>query len=78
MASCRIGNRYVGLTDDLERRKGEHGNPADWKHVKTFSSERDARAWEDGELKRPNTCGDTGGAGWKYGYEYTVTTNTRE
>jgi predicted GIY-YIG superfamily endonuclease len=36
---------YVGLTDDPDRRKTEHGNPADWQQTR-FTSEDAARAWE--------------------------------
>lgn len=75
---CKIGDTYVGLTDDPERRKGEHGNPSDWRIAKTFTSESTARAWEASEVKRSGQCGDTGGAGWRYGYKYTVTSSTRE
>ena len=27
---------YVGLTDDLDRRRGEHGNPRDWQMTGPF------------------------------------------
>lgn len=76
--SCSNGNTYVGLTDDPHRRKREHGNPRDWRVERNFSNERDARDWEKREFGRPNHCGGTGGDGWRHGYKYTVTSQTRE
>lgn len=60
--------RYVGLTDDPDRRKSEHGNPTDW-WQRSFSTEREARDWEKDMLSR-GYLGDTGGAGWRYGYTF--------
>jgi hypothetical protein len=68
--------RYVGLTDDPERRRQEHGNPADWKQL-TFDSEAAARLWEE-TLLNGGYRGGTGGAGWRYGYTYTITPTTRQ
>ena len=76
--SCTNGNRYVGLTDDPERRRNEHNNPPDWRIERRFTSEREARQWEANELSRPGHCGGTGGEGWHVGYKYTVTPSTRE
>lgn len=64
--------KYVGITDDSERRKKEHGEPADFKVVRKFSSESDARKWEKGLLAQGYN-GDTGGAGWRYGYTFSKT-----
>ncbi|MCK4339205.1 MAG: hypothetical protein KAW87_04375 [Candidatus Cloacimonetes bacterium] len=64
--------RYVGLTDDLEQRKKQHGNPPSFKRVRTFRTEKAAREWEK-EILKKGYEGDTGGKGWKYGYTYTVT-----
>ena len=61
--------RYVGLTDDPERRKREHGNPADWWQKGPFSTESEARDWEKDMLSR-GYAGDIGGAGWRYGYTF--------
>jgi hypothetical protein len=69
---------YVGLTDDLARRKTEHGNPADWQGFGPFPSEGAARGWERGWAAQPGHTGGGGGAGWRYGYKYTVTPSTRE
>ena len=68
---------YVGLTDDLERRRGEHGNPTDWKEYGPFQSEQAARNWEKSAIASGYT-GGPGGAGWRYGYTYTITSTTRE
>lgn len=69
---------YVGLTDNPDRRRGEHGNPSDWIVEKIFLFEFQARSWEKQELAKPGHTGGTGGAGWRYGYKYTVTAYTRE
>lgn len=69
--------RYVGLTDDPERRKQEHGNPADFLVVKEFDTDRQARLWE-AVLLRAVYKGDTGGKGWRYGYTYSITPKTKE
>ena len=68
---------YVGLTDDPERRRAEHGNPSDWQQTQ-FSTEAEARAWEAKYVGKPGYQGDTGGAGWRYGYWYTITSSTVE
>jgi len=68
--------RYVGLTDDPDRRKQEHGNPSDWYQTQRFTSEKAARDWEKQKLDN-GYLGDTGGAGWHYGYTFTKTSGTR-
>lgn len=67
---------YVGLTDEPKRRRADHGNPPDWQHRGPFANEAEARAWEAEQLERPNCLGGTGGAGWHYGYWYTITPST--
>lgn len=64
--------RYVGLTDVPQRRKADHGNPADFRVVREFSSENEARRWEK-DMLAEGYKGDTGGAGWRYGYTFSVT-----
>lgn len=66
---------YVGLTDDPDRRKIEHGNPPDWQQVR-FNSESEARAWESKYVGKPGYKGGPGGAGWRYGYWYSITLQT--
>ena len=61
--------RYAGLTDDPDRRKKEHGNPKDFRVVRTFKTETEARKWEKDMLAK-GYKGDTGGKGWKYGYTF--------
>ena len=68
---------YVGLTDDLERRREEHGRPAGWKWYGPFHSEAAARDWEE-EMLRAGFVGGPGGAGWMYGYTYPITEDTVE
>ena len=69
--------KYVGLTDDPDTRKQAHGNPSDW-WQRSFSSESEARYWEEQMLAKPDYKGDVGGEGWKYGYTYTITNSTKE
>lgn len=69
---------YVGLTDDYERRFIEHGKPHDWQCFGPFPSETQARAWEKGWAAQPGHAGGGGGAGWRYGYKYTITPFTRQ
>lgn len=69
--------RYVGLTDNPETRKQQHGNPSDW-WVRSFTSEKEARDWEKEMISRTGYTGGPGGAGWRYGYTYTITNSTRE
>lgn len=76
--ACNIGDTYVGLTDDPERRKEEHRNPADFRVERNFGMESEARAWERRESSRLAHCGGSGGAGWRVGYKYTVTRTTEQ
>jgi len=69
--------KYVGLTDDLDRRRNEHSNPSDW-WQKRFSTESEARKWEKDMLSRPGYTGGAGGYGWRYGYTYTITNSTNQ
>lgn len=69
--------KYVGLTDDPVTRKQQHGNPTDW-WQRSFSTEKEARDWEKSMLSQPGYKGNPGGAGWRYGYTYTITSTTRE
>jgi hypothetical protein len=69
--------KYVGLTDNEKERKTAHGNPTDW-WSRTFSSEKEARQWEKDMPAKPGYKGGAGGAGWKIGYTYTITSSTVE
>ncbi len=69
--------KYVGLTNNPERRKAEHGDPRDWRQ-KQFEKEEEARAWEADMLEHPGYQGGPGGKGWRYGYVYTITNSTIE
>ena len=69
---------YVGLTDDPERRRGEHGKRSDWHVREPFASEPIGRAWEEELLKRTDCRGGPGGSGWRYGYWYTIMPDTRQ
>ena len=70
---------FVGLTDDPGRRRAEHGNPVDWQQTgRPFNREHEARAWELSYTSKPGYQGGPGGTGWRYGYWYTITAQTRE
>jgi hypothetical protein len=69
--------KYVGLTDDPDRRRKEHGSPPDrWQ--RGFNNEAEARKWEQEMLSKPGYKGNPGGEGWRYGYTYTITSSTIE
>jgi hypothetical protein len=69
---------YVGLTDDPANRRQQHGNPSDWQQTGPFTTEKAARDWEAQYVDRAGYQGGPGGAGWRYGYWYTITPQTRE
>ncbi len=69
--------KYAGLTDDLARRRQEHGNPSDWQHEQTFSTEDAAQKWES-DMRDAGYRANPGGTGWRYGYTYTITPSTKE
>jgi hypothetical protein len=69
--------KYVGLTDDPETRKKQHGNPTDWLQ-KRFDTEQEAREWEKQMLASSGYTGGPGGQGWRYGYTYTISKDTIE
>ena len=68
---------YVGLTDDPNTRKQQHGNQPDWTVTDPFATEQAARAWEKTQLAKGHK-GGLGGGGWRYGYWYTITSQTIE
>jgi len=69
--------RYVGLTNNLDQRKEQHGSPPGFRRVHAFRTEKEARAWEEQMLSK-GYKGDTGGKGWKYGYTFPVTRKKRK
>ncbi len=69
---------YVGLTNDPNQRRVEHGNPPDWHVTGPFPNERAAREWERQQLLRSDCRGGQGGRGWQYGYWYTIANRTRQ
>ena len=69
--------KYVGLTDNPQRRRIEHGNPLDWAQIGPFPGEAQARFWEKLKLAEGHQ-GGPGGRGWRFGYMYTITPYTKE
>ena len=69
---------YVGLTDDPDRRRAEHGNPPDWRQTGPFASEAAVRAWEAQYVGKAGYQGGPGGSGWQYGYWYSITARTSQ
>lgn len=77
MGTENLGKIYVGLTDDPDRRRAEHGNPDDFRVTGPFSYHSVARAWERHMIAR-GCVGGSGGAGCRYGYTYTIRQHTLE
>ncbi len=69
--------KYAGLTDDLDTRKEAHNNPSDWKHERSFKTEDEARKWES-DMSKAGYRANPGGTGWRYGYTYTITPQTKQ
>lgn len=67
-----LGSTFVGLTDNPIRRRAELGNPPDWRVVRWFGQESDARAWEQAEVMRPSHSAAPEGTGWRFGYKFTL------
>ena len=59
VGSTAYSSWYIGITDEPQRRKDEHGNPTKWRHWKA-DNEQIARDIERYFLKMGMT-GDTGG-----------------
>jgi hypothetical protein len=78
MGKANIGKLYVGLTDDPDQRRKEHGNPPTWFVAIHFEVEQRARDWEKTEISKEDHVGGPGGEGWRHGYNYTITEDTIE
>ncbi len=68
---------YVGLTDDPDKRKEEHGNPHGWWQC-SFPTEEQARKWKKTMAAIPGIMSGYSGKGWRYGYTYTITFATKQ
>lgn len=53
------------------------GNPVDWQQT-SFNSEHAARTWEAKYVGKQGYQGGLGGSGWRYGYWYTITAQTKQ
>jgi hypothetical protein len=69
---------YVGLTDDPQRRREEHGDPTDWQQTGPFPQQAAAHEWERQQIRLRGRQGGRDGTGWKFGYWYTITPDTRQ
>jgi len=67
--------KYCGLTDNPDQRKIEHGNPPDFRVVKTFTTESEALKWQNELQIMGFTCGNNE-SGWRFGYIYIMTLTT--
>ncbi len=63
---------YVGLTDDPDQRKKEHKDPPDFKVLKEFTSESEARKWEMDMIEQGYKNAREGKE-WHYGYICSIT-----
>ena len=63
--------RYAGLTDDLERRRREHGKARNFRVIQQFTSEAAARQWARRMLAQGGEE-DASGKGWTYGYTFST------
>jgi hypothetical protein len=71
-----VGKKCAGLTDYPLHRKLDHGDPPDWSQCR-FDSEEEAQNWYRLLLTR-GYLGGVDGSGWRYGYTFTCTHNTKE
>ena len=69
--------RYINLTDDPERRKIYHKNPEDWK-VRKFSCKAESKVWLSQMSKGNGNICIIENLGWRFGYMFTITKNTKE
>lgn len=69
--------KYVGLTNDPDTRRKQHGDPQEWSQ-ECFNNETEARVWEKSMFDKPEYKGDSSEKEWKYGYIYTITKNSIE
>ena len=72
-----LGKKFVGITDKPLMTKTGHGNPKDWWQL-LFDKEEKAREWQERMAQRDGFVGQESGEGWRYGYTYTITEESRE
>jgi hypothetical protein len=63
--------RYAGLTNYMDRRRGEHGTPRNFRVIEKFTSEASAHQWERRMLAQGFET-DPSSKGWKYGYTFST------
>ena len=66
---------YIGLTDDPDAKRIEHGNPPDWSQ-RAFETQPEALEWKRNELWDRGYLSGPLTAEWRFGYTYTITAQT--
>lgn len=69
--------KYFGLTDDPRKARADHANPVDWWEGE-FETAEQAYVWEQVMSSRPGYTVGPKGQGWKWGYVYTITDDTKQ
>ena len=65
--------KNVGLTNNPDEIKKNHGEPEDW-WQRSFSNELEAKKWINVLIKNYGYKEIEGTEGWKYGFTYTPQT----
>lgn len=67
---------YVGLTNDPDIKRQEHGSPEDW-WQRAFDSKEEAQTWVNEMLTTMEAKFPEDHHGWRFGYTFTITSKTR-
>ena len=69
--------KYVGLTDDPQDARRQHGCPADWWTCR-FNTESDALQWREDLEHVPGYVVGSAIEAAQHGYTYTITPKTKQ